>query len=253
MNKFNIIVPVYNSERWIGKCIESILTQDYPVYTIIVIDDCSTDRTWDIIKSYNVYAISNRERKGALHNIVKGIEKIGKDIIVTIDGDDFLADNKVLSYLNSVYTNDVWMTYGSFLPVSGKYKNTCAPLNRVWCGDQEEDGKFIYVSHTPQSYRKSGLWCTSHLRTFRKQLWDKINPEDLKENGEYYKVAWDMAFMYPMIEMAGSHVKFIDKILYMYNDLNPNCDGTLTPQEQVRTGKRIQAKDVYGELNSHIL
>ena len=111
----------------------------------------------------------------------------------------------------------------------------------------------ILLSLTSENYRKSGHWVTSHLRTFRKSLWDQIDQEDLKDNGEFYKVAWDMAFMYPMIEMAAERVKFIDKILYMYNDLNPNCDGTLNPQLQVETGEKIQAKREYARLNSDIL
>lgn len=250
MNSFNIIVPVYNSEKWIGKCIESILSQDYLNYNMVVIDDCSSDSTLEIIKSYKVNVVHNKKRIGALANIIRGIEMIGRNIIVTVDGDDYLADNGVLSYLDSIYTSDIWMTYGSFLPLSGKYKNTCQPFGKIMTPCKA--GYLVEKSVTPQSYRKSGLWVTSHLRTFRKWLWDLIDDDDLRDDGEYYKVAWDMAFMYPMIEMAGNHIKFIDKILYIYNDLNPNCDGTLNPMEQVRVGEKIQAKEIYAELNSNI-
>ena len=185
-------------------------------------------------------------------NIVKGIELIGQNIIVTVDGDDYLADNKVFSHLNEVYTDDVWMTYGSFLPVSLKYKRTCQPFDhiRTPC----EAGYLVDVSVTPETYRKSGLWVTSHLRTFRKSLWDMIDDVDLRDaDGEYYKMAWDLAFMYPMIEMASERVKFIEKVLYLYNDLNPLCDGTLNPSEQVRIGERIQTKREYARVNSNIL
>jgi len=250
LNKFSIIVPVYNSEKWIGKCIESILDQDYPLYDLLVIDDCSTDRTWDIINSYKVMAYRNQKRIGALANIVEGIEFLIDGIIVTVDGDDYLANNSVLSYLDSFYTRDVWMTYGSFLPLSGKYKNTCQPFNKIMTPC--EAGYLVEKSVTPETYRKSGFWVTSHLRTFRKELWDKIDKEDLKENGEFYKVAWDLAFMYPMIEMSGEHTRFIPKVLYMYNDLNPNCDGTLNPQEQVRVGERIRQKKEYARINGDL-
>lgn len=244
-------MPVYNAERWIGRCIETILEQDYPYYDVLVIDDCSTDMTWEYIKYYNICATRNKVRQGALANIVKGIDLIGNDIIVTIDGDDYLANNKVFSYLNEIYTPEVWMTYGSFLPVSLKYKNTCQAFDKI--RTPCEQGWLVDAQTTPSEYRKSGFWVTSHLRTFRKSLWDLIDKEDLMEDGEYYKVAWDMAFMYPMIEMAAERVRFIDKILYMYNDLNPNCDGTLNPQLQVETGERIQAKREYARLNSNIL
>lgn len=245
-------MPVYNAERWIGKCIESILSQKYPYYDVLIIDDCSEDYTWDVITHYRVCATRNQERKGALANIVRGVRLLGKDIVVTIDGDDYLADDTVFDTLNEVYTEDVWMTYGSFLPVSGKYKNTCQAFDKI--KTPCEQGWLVDVHTTPEGYRKSGLWVTSHLRTFRKELWDKIKDEDLRDtDGKYYKVAWDMAFMYPMIEMAGDHVKFINKVLYMYNDLNPICDSALRAQEQVRTGERIQNKKQYARIDSDIL
>lgn len=146
-------MPVYNSEKWIGKCIVSILKQDYPLYELLVIDDCSTDRTWEIINSYHVMAYRNQKRQGALANIAEGIEFLIDGIIVTVDGDDYLSNNSVLSYLDLVYTWDVWMTYGSFLPLSGKYKNTCQPFNKIKTPCKE--GYLIETSVTPETYRES--------------------------------------------------------------------------------------------------
>jgi len=252
LNRFNVIVPVYNAERWIGQCLESILSQDYPYYDVLVIDDCSSDYTWEIIKSYKVNAVQNESRHGALYNIVWGIDHWGKDIIVTIDGDDWLADNTVFSHLDSVYNRNVWMSYGSFVPVSGKYKNTCQSFDKI--KTPCEQGWLVDVKTTPAEYRRSGLWVTSHLRTFRKNLWDLIEDNDLRDNeGEYYKVAWDLAFMYPMIEMAAERVRFIEKIMYIYNDLNPLCDMVINTNQQVATGKEIQNKRQYARINGDIL
>ena len=250
-NNFNIVVPVYNAEQWIGRCIESILMQDYPYYRLIVVDDHSTDNTLSIIKDAGVDYYSNVIRYGSgLANIVSGIDFLKgneDDIIVTVDGDDYLADNNVLSYLNKVYQSDVWLTYGSFLPLSKRYKNTCQDLSYTHTFDDE--GEHLYSHLTPATYRKSGVWVTSHLRTFKRWLWNEIDDNDLRdENGEYFKTGWDLAFMYPQIEMAGSHLRFIDKVLYMYNDLNPYCDGTVNPQEQIKVGKYIQSKEQYKEL-----
>jgi len=250
-NSFKIVVPVYNAEKWIGYCLESILSQDYDNYSVVVIDDHSEDNTWDIIKEYNVTAHRNNERIGSgLVNIIQGIHRSSDnkdDIIVTVDGDDYLSNNSVLLHLNEVYKHNVWMTYGSYLPLSGRYKNTCQELSSTHTFDDE--GEHLYSHLTPATYRKSGVWVTSHLRTFKRWLWDKIDDRDLRDkDGEYFKVAWDLAFMYPMIEMAGSHIQFIDKILYMYNDLNPGCDGTVNPQEQIKIGKFIQGKQQYKEL-----
>lgn len=242
--EFKTIIPAYNCEQWIGRCIESAHGD------VVVIDDCSTDRTWEIINSYKVEAIRNKKRVGSgLANIIKGIHWISdddEDVIVTLDGDDYLTDD-AYSEVFWAYDSGAWMTYGSFEPLSGKFKNTCQPFDNIMTPC--EAGYLVKKTVTPQTYRNSGLWVTSHLRTFKRWLFDEIKDEDLRDSdGEYYKVAWDYAFMYPMIEMAGSHVKFIDKIIYKYNDLNPMCDGKINTEEQVRIGNRIQAKPNYKTL-----
>ena len=51
--KVSVIVPMYNAERYVGLAIESILAQEFRDFELILIDDCSTDRTLEIAKSFN--------------------------------------------------------------------------------------------------------------------------------------------------------------------------------------------------------
>ena len=235
MQKFIIVIPVYNAVEYIRKCLLTVFMQDYKNYEAIVIDDCSTDGTWEIINSLPVKSFRNKDRVGSgIANIIRGIKLMNtepEDVIVTLDGDDRFADRFVLSYLSAVYESDVWMTYGQYLPDSGKYKDFCKPVLNT------------------REYRKSGKWTTSHLRTFKKWLWDNIKDEDLRnEEGEYFKVAWDRAFMYPLIEMSGKHCKFTDRILYLYNDKNPACDYKMLPKESEEVAQYIINKQEYKEL-----
>ena len=189
LNKFTVIVTVYNSEKDIGRCIESILTQDYPV-GLMVIDDCSTDGTWAEIRKYNIDAIKNGVHTGSgIANRVTATKYLtlnDNDIIVSVDGDDYLVDNKVFSYLNRVYTEDVWLTYGQYTSLSGRFENICQPLNEIHTVDTV--GRKIVISVTTNEYRKCGVWCTSHLKTFRKFLWDNIKDEDFRySDGAVFK------------------------------------------------------------------
>ena len=52
MTKVSIIVPIYNAERYLGKCIESILSQSYKNIEVILVNDGSTDRSLSICESY---------------------------------------------------------------------------------------------------------------------------------------------------------------------------------------------------------
>ncbi len=237
-NNFVIVVPVYNSVNWIGKCIDSVHSQTYKNYTLIVVDDRSYDGTWNIVYNKGVWCLSDPVHIGkSIFNFKKGIEKASKskdDIIVCLDGDDWLVGDFVLEYLNVVYQDkDVWLTYGQYTPLSNKYNNYCQPIEDF------------------STYRKSKEWRTSHLKTFKRGLWDLIKDNDLRDwDGEYNKYTSDRVFMYPMLEMAGNkHIKFIDKILYIYNDLNPCNDMKMEPLKTITMAEYLIAKPVYKEVD----
>jgi len=240
---FRIIVPVYNSESWIVKCLESIIKQDFKDWQAVVIDDNSSDMTLEKIKevikqnnmSDHFKVLKRTSNVGALENIVSGIKTICKDdddIIITVDGDDWLKGTDVLTYLNEVYNKDkVWMTYGSFESESGLHNNFCKQIKSV------------------DTYRNQS-WCTSHLRTFKYWLWKKVREDDLKNKvGQYYSMAWDMAIMYPLIEMSGlEKIKYIEKILYIYNDSHPMNDFRKNPMAQLAMATEIKNKHPYNKI-----
>ena len=121
---FKIIVPFYNAEKWIDKCINSIKIQNYDNFECYLIDDISTDNSLEIVqecvKEDDRFIItSNDEKKYALHNIHDAIEESNiedDDVIVLLDGDDWLSSPSVLSKLDEVYEDpDCWLTYGSYI------------------------------------------------------------------------------------------------------------------------------------------
>ena len=246
-NKFLIVSPTYNTAPFIEKCILSALNQTYKNFDYIVVNDCSTDGTRKIIdrlhEEFGGFTVCHNtvRTESPLGNFVKGIDLMpsdGEDIIVTLDGDDWLYDNNVLEYLNEVYQNQhIWMTYGQFISASGRIKDYCKQLTN------------------PRTYRKHDQWVTSHLRTIKRKLWNKINKRDLLDrDGNYYVYYPDTAYMFPALEMAGlKHSRFIDKVLYVYNDRNPLCSAD---DWKVRKGRRaideiakeIRRKPLYPEL-----
>ena len=73
---FNIIVPVFNAEKYLEKCLYSIVKQSYKNFQVKVVDDCSTDSSYEIAsnicKNYKNFEIyRNKRRLGALNNISK--------------------------------------------------------------------------------------------------------------------------------------------------------------------------------------
>ena len=90
--KFSIIVPVYNVEKYIRKCIDSILKQTYKNFEVIIVNDGSTDKSMDIVNEYTDkrLKIINQENKGLSAARNRGAGLASGDYIVFIDSDDYI-------------------------------------------------------------------------------------------------------------------------------------------------------------------
>lgn len=98
--KFSIIMPAYNVEDSIKESINSVLNQTYSNFELIVIDDCSTDNTYNTVKKFSnvkLYQTPVNSRQGAARNI--GLDNCSGDYVLFLDADDVYFDNKVLENL----------------------------------------------------------------------------------------------------------------------------------------------------------
>jgi glycosyltransferase involved in cell wall biosynthesis len=236
----HIVTTLYNCENYIEKCIGSIFGQDHNEFKCYITDDLSTDKSVDIVKELingddRFILIQNKEKMyqpGNYDQVIRNNNEIkDNDIIVEIDGDDWLPNSKCLKKIHNVYLdNNVWITNGSF-----RYSN----------GNNGFSSKQVIND----SLRQNRMTC-SHMRTWRAFLWRNIKQEDLKdENGVYWKVTGDLAFMFPMLEMAGEeHYRFIDDIIYVYNEQNPINDHKVDLTLVNDIAIKIRNKEKYKKL-----
>lgn len=241
---FKIIIPLYNVEKWIKKCIRSVKLQEYKDFQCILINDMSTDTTVKIIEDEikddsRFHLIENTEKAYALKNIFNAInysKPNDDDIIITLDGDDCFASKNALGTLIQYYQKgDCLMTYGSYVEFPsgniGKFS--------------KQIPKFVIDTNSYRNYE----WCSSHLRTFKYALWKNIRTEDLLDpDGNFYKMTWDLSFMFPMLEMSGHRAKYVKEILYVYNLDNPINDHKVDNSLQVRLEMEIRGKKKYDLL-----
>ena len=103
----SIIIPMYNSEKYIEKCIESILNNLYKNFEIIVVDDGSTDDSIKIVKKYtNIKLLySNHAGPGSARNV--GIENASGDFIFFLDSDDTINPNTLKILKNNIKKYDI--------------------------------------------------------------------------------------------------------------------------------------------------
>jgi hypothetical protein len=157
-----------------------------------------------------------------------------EDIMVTLDADDWLHNSDVFSIVKSYYDKypDILLTHGSWVG----YPFPNATTNNAPYTEEEFKGNIRKIP-----------WRASHLRTFKYKLWKKVKDEDLRDGqGNYYESAWDLAMMWPMLEMAGfSRVKFIPEKLLVYNMENPNGDTRLRVRQQMYYTDYLARKTPY--------
>tara|TARA_R110002020_G_scaffold265980_3_gene480818 strand:+ start:129 stop:872 length:744 start_codon:yes stop_codon:yes gene_type:complete len=243
-NHFKIIIPFFNVEQWARKCVLSVKLQNYKNYQCVLVDDMSTDNSVNAIKEIigddkRFTLIQNTQKKYALQNIYEAIQYSdpkNEDIIVTLDGDDWLFNRDVLKKLNQVYeNNNCWITYGSYAEYPSKSRGKFS---------RKISEQIIYQN----SFRENE-WTSSHLRSFKYFLWSNIDKQDLLDsNKEFYRMAWDLSFMFPMLEMAGDRSHFIEDMLYVYNLSNPINDHKIDNRLQIKTENTIRLKNKYKRL-----
>jgi glycosyltransferase involved in cell wall biosynthesis len=238
-----IVIPSRNNQDFCIRNLDSVFSQQYENYRVIYIDDASEDDTYEIVKSYikkcnqehRVTLIRNNVRRGAMANhYMAGWMCEDHEIIIQLDGDDWFAHDRVLQRVNQEYLDhDVWLTYGQYQMYPSGKRGHCQALPEI-----------VVKRKLYREYQ----WVTSALRTFYAGLFKCIRLQDFLNRGQFFSTTCDLAIMFPMLEMAGSHVRFIDEVLYIYNSEVASNDHTKFPIDQRHNDLTIRVLPKYDLL-----
>lgn len=233
--KISVIVIVYNVEKYISQCLESVINQTYRDLEIIIVDDGSTDRSKEICQKYaeedrRVRVIS-QENGGPSSARNTGIANATGDYVGFIDGDDFIAENMYELLLKSCIDNKSNLSVCNIVVFTDGSSPT--GRNRVIKADystKDRKQNFRYLLNTSQSV------CN---KLFRRSLFEQIKfPLDTLSEDGY--VAYDLVY-------KAKTVSYISLNGYFYRMQRPNsittcpyksgdCDIVLT---NVRTYRRV--------------
>lgn len=248
MIKMKIVVPFFNCEQWIERCLSSIATQQFKDWECVIINDASTDNSKSVLDSLEFLkrddrfsVIHNESNVKALRNIVDGFNFLKcKDepdcLMMIIDGDDFLYSDQSLNTIATVYSQypQLLLTYGDWIGYPYGDGSNCEPYPRE-----------VILNN---AYRYAPF-SASHLRTFKSKLWYAIKDADLRDSeGEYFEAGWDVAFMVPMLEMAQERHGYIDRVMYCYNKENPLSDYKVNSRKQEDAVTLTKSRPQYGRL-----
>ena len=145
MKSLSFIIPIYNGEQYICRCLKSIFSQDYPSLEIIIIDDGSTDNSLEIIKNtislynksnYNTTIIS-QANAGVSCARNAGINAAKSDYIAFVDQDDYLLPEFCKTFMEQVDNYCYDIVIGGFIR-----KNNSNKITRIMKASADEWSKF---------------------------------------------------------------------------------------------------------------
>lgn len=212
----SVIVPVYNIEEYIEKCIKSILKQTFCDFELLLINDGSKDHSLDICKKYKKdyrVRIISQSNKGLSVARNTGIRAAKGKYLLFVDGDDYIAPEMleklyseiILENADIVQCGFIWVTKNERMKEE-KYKGGI--VKKVLCND-EWFGTFE---------RNGLLFTCAWNKLYKKQLFDKIKyPKG--------KVTEDEYVLFPLF-CAARKVVIVNQGLYYYVQRDNGLSGT---------------------------
>lgn len=113
----SIIMPNYNSEEYIKETVESVIAQTYENWELIIVDDCSTDRSLEVVASLNdprIRVISNESNSGAAVTRNRAIDEAKGRWIAFLDSDDLWNKDKLTAHLGFMVENEAAFSFTSY-------------------------------------------------------------------------------------------------------------------------------------------
>ncbi len=219
----SIIVPVYNGEKYLDCCIQSIVSQTYMDLDIILIDDCSDDNSLEICKKFakqdnRIKVLSTEVNSGAAKARNIGLNAAQGEFIAFVDHDDFIDINfiKILFEKQQYYNADIVQCRFA------KFKNFD---NQEYVFSNVQDVIYDNNKVLKTLLGREGVQsCVLFNKIYRKDLFDTISFDD----GKYHE---DVFIIHKILHKA-KKIVFIDNALYHYRR-SPDSF-TLKPFSQAR-------------------
>jgi len=134
----SIITPVYNGQKFLRECIESVINQDYQNIEHIVVDDGSTDQTINILNEYkNTVKVIRQEKRGANKARNLGLFNSSGEYIKFLDHDDYLSPKSIsnqVCYLDRLNSTEIGYGYNIRVRIDGSKDKTKTILKNYECG-----------------------------------------------------------------------------------------------------------------------
>jgi len=207
------VTPTYNASFHLKECYESLKEQLNPNWEWVILNDMSNDDTFEIANKIvlsdekeRVTVINHDHKKFALKGIydyLSGYNDFSEQIIAVLDGDDALCNENTVDLILKEYDNN-------------------PQLDALWTAHSWDINGMNISRELPEKINPYHYpWVSSHLKTFKVNLFKKIKEENFKDlDGNWFERGYDQALYLPMLLLAKDR-KFLNEICYLYR-INSN-------------------------------
>ena len=230
MVKVSVIVPIYNSERYLKRCIDSLISQTLTEMEFILINDGSTDSSDSIISEFNDSRIKYFKRSnhgiGATRNF--GIDHASGEFIGFLDSDDYLLDTALEKIHDKFEQSDPDIVCFGFVT--------------------EPEGMKVPPLHTDdiiECIHKKTIFPTIWKNAYKRFVTDKL----LETTEPFYCNMGEDVYFSHVLFTFGKKIDYVDDILYYYQRDTGMSSASATPEFSL---PRKYLKDTY-EAASHIV
>lgn len=267
--RFHLIMP-FGERTTLERCLLSVKGQDYQNFTCTLIDDCGDGSdAMDLVRRLGLDDLNFRYIKTTKKAYPLRAREIATDmlaanpadVIIHLDGDDWLPYPDVLSRLNRIYrSSGVLVTYGNALCIrSHQTRDFCEysqyDMSKKWNAAQKDpNAKELPFRKIQREEVSNGWgdapWCGMHLRSFQFSKWLGLSRQSFRNSkGEYLRVGTDAAILIPILDLCPyESIKFVPELAYVYQ----NANNTIHAKKEISAQQKSEALAVIAGVDQTI-
>ena len=228
---FSVVVPIYNKEKYLVKCIESVVNQTYKDFEIILVDDGSTDKSAEICdmfaEKYDFIKATHKQNQGLVRARITGVDVSIGEYITFVDSDDYIEPERLEKAAKCLenFSYDIICTGYTSLK-NGIYKKVNNKIHAdLKTKSKAEEIIYSKMMSVPPFF-EFGIHPSACMKFIKRDL-IKESQKNLPKD-----ITWgeDLALTYPCILKADS-IKITDDCSYVY--VNNNDSMTMTYDEKM--------------------
>lgn len=219
--RFSVLIPMYNAERYISECINSILNQDYQDYEIIIVDDGSTDNSSDIVDSYQAQypkkiRVIHKDNSGVLLTRRRAIQEAKGDYILWVDADDVIKPSLMRVLHGRICLNNADIIIYNYELLDKPETTICSldPEYDCQCVD-----KHLICTKLILGRNMNELW----TKCIRREIYD-INAD--YSSYKHVRMGDDVFCLLPVINEA-EKIEYINESFYRYRLVKSSITHTI--------------------------